>query len=95
MNSDYMQPITEVSIPMFGDLDTKLRDDITGEFLNQCLEVLHLARSELTGPARTDAHYRHESNLMDGALSAADQVLRSVWAGFHPRPASRGHSTSF
>ena len=94
MSSDYVKPLSEISIPIFGDLDAKLRDDPNGEFLTQCLESLHQARSELSGPVRTDAAHRHESNLTDGALRAADQVLRSVWAGFHPRPASRGLSTS-
>lgn len=92
MNSDQVQSSSQVSIPIFGDLDAKLRDDPSGEFLHQCLEALHAARSELAGPARLDAPYRHESNLMDGALRAADQVLRSVWASFHPRSASRGFS---
>lgn len=94
MSSDFMKSSSEVSIPVFGDLDAKLRDDTSGEFLTQCLEALHQARSELAGPARTGAAFKHESNLMDGALRAADQVLRSVWASFHPRSASRGFSTS-
>jgi hypothetical protein len=94
MKSDFMQPNREMSIPMFGDLDAKLRDDHSGEFLAQCLEMLHAVGSELAGPIRADASRRHESNLMDGALRAADQVLRSMWAGFHPHPASSGHLSS-
>ena len=94
MTSDYVKSSSEINIPIFGDLDAKLRNDANGEFLTQCLESLHQARSELAGPAKSDAAYRHESNLTDGALRAADQVLRSVWAGFHPRSASRGFSTS-
>lgn len=83
-----------IPIPIFGELDAKLRADTNGAFLSDCLELLHGARSELAGPARPDAAHRHESNLMDGALNAADQVLRSLWAGFHPRPASSRHTTS-
>lgn len=94
MSSDFVKSSSEVNVPVFGDLDAKLRDDVNGEFLTQCLEALHQARSELAGPARSDAAYKHESNLMDGALRAADQVLRSVWASFHPSPASRGYSSS-
>jgi hypothetical protein len=94
MDSESVQPKIEAGVPIFSDLDTKLRDDVTGEFLAQCLEMLHVVRSELAGPVRTDAPYKYESNLMDGALRAADQVLRSMWAGFHPRSVSYGHVTS-
>lgn len=92
MNSDFVKSSAEVKIPVFGDVDAKLQGDPNGEYLEQCLAALHKARAELAGPARSDDAFKHESNLMDGALLAADQVLRSVWASFHPESASRGLS---
>lgn len=94
MSTRYLHKNPEADIPIFGDLDARLRLDTDGVYLAQLLDLLHGARSELKGPARSDAAYRCESNLMDGALSAADQVLRSIWAGSHPQPAARGHITS-
>jgi hypothetical protein len=90
MNDDLMKSAShaEDAIPLLGGLDERLRDDASGAFLSHCLDLLHGARAELSGPARTDAPYRNEWNLTDGALQAADQVLRSVWAGFHPQPAA-------
>jgi hypothetical protein len=90
MDHEHANTIAGPVVPVFGELDGRLRDDVDGEFLALCLELLQDARTEMRAPARADAAYRHERNLMDGALRAADQVLRSVWAGFHPRPASRG-----
>lgn len=93
MDNDHANRSGEMPVPLFGGIDEQLRADKDGEFLARCLDLLQDARSEMTGPARADAAYRHERNLMDGALCAADQVLRSVWAGFHPRPAARGPVT--
>jgi hypothetical protein len=94
MDGDFMKPIEEAGIPIFGDLDAKLRDDVRGEFLAECLDVLHSVRAELINPVCTDAAFRHESNLTSGALRAADQVLRSMWASFHPGSVSYRQSTS-
>jgi hypothetical protein len=93
MSSHFIKPIVQTSMPVLGDLDVKLREDTNGEFLAECLEVLRKARLELDSPISSDASYKHESNLMDGALRAADQVLRSMWTSFHPKSVNRRFST--
>lgn len=94
MTNQHLNSGAGLPVPVFGELDAKLRDDPNGDFLMQCLEALQSARADMTAPARADEAYRNERNLMDGALIAADQVLRSVWAGFHPRPAASRQSMS-